>query len=74
MELLIHTKSSILQKMEDEQAKSLVKRVIAFIAGGLWMAYGFKMMVSKATIQDQVKGIKQQKDAAAKNSRRKQIK
>mmetsp|Transcript_19916 Transcript_19916/g.40199 ORF Transcript_19916/g.40199 Transcript_19916/m.40199 type:complete len:160 (-) Transcript_19916:193-672(-) len=70
-ELPIHKKSSMLQKTEDEQVKSLVERKGAFSAGGLWMTLGFQLMGSKATIRAQVAQIEQEKAAAKKSVKKK---
>ncbi len=69
-ELPIHKKSSMLQKTQDEQVKSLVERKGAFTAEGRRMTLGFRLMGLKATIQAQVAQIEQEKAAAKKLSRR----
>lgn len=68
----MYKKSALLQKTEDDQVMSLVERKIAFSAGGLWMALGFRLMGSKATVRAQMEQIKSEKAAAAKTEAKKE--
>ncbi len=70
-ELSIHKKSSVLQKTEDKQVKSLVERKGAFTAEGHRMTLGFRLMGLKATIQAQVAQIEQEKAATKKTAKKK---
>ncbi len=60
----MYKKSAFLQKTEDKQVKLLVECKNAFSAGGLWMALGFQLMGSKATVCAQMEQIKSEKAAA----------
>ncbi len=60
----MYKKSALLQKTKDEQVKLLVECKNAFSAGGLWMALGFQLMGSKATVRAQMEQIKSKKAAA----------
>mmetsp|Transcript_5727 Transcript_5727/g.11705 ORF Transcript_5727/g.11705 Transcript_5727/m.11705 type:complete len:257 (+) Transcript_5727:481-1251(+) len=71
VELPVHKKSALLQKTENEQVKSLVERKSAFSAGGIWMALGFQLMGSQATVRVQLQQIELEKAAAARTTAKK---
>ncbi len=67
----VYRKSDLLQRTEDEQVKSIVKRKNAFTAGGLWMALGFQLMGSRATTRAQVQQLEEEKKAATQTAAKK---
>jgi len=71
VELPLHKNSAILQKTENKQVKSLVERKSAFSAGGIWMALGFQLMGSQATVRVQLQQIELEKAAAAMTTAKK---